>query len=33
MGETLIESLKEYLKIEIRLYQVYVVFSLDEGKR
>ena len=28
MGEMLDESLKEYLKIEIRLYQVYVVFPL-----
>ena len=28
MGATLNESLKEYLKIEIRLYQVYMVFPL-----
>ena len=34
MGATLNESLKEYLKIEIRLYQVYVVFlkKLSQSK-
>ena len=32
MGEMLIESPKEYLKIEIRLYQVYVVFPLMRVK-
>jgi len=32
MGEMLNESPKEYLKIEIRLYQVYVVFPLMRVK-
>ena len=32
MGATLNKSLKEYLKIETRLYQVYVVFPLMRVK-
>jgi len=32
MGAMLDESLKEYLKIEIRIYQVYVVFTLMRVK-
>ena len=32
MGEMLIESPKEYLKIDIRLYHVYVVFPLMRVK-
>jgi len=32
MGEMLIKSPKEYQKIEIRLYQVYVVFPLMRVK-
>jgi hypothetical protein len=33
IGETLVESPREYLKIEIRLYQFYMVFPLGKGKR